>query len=165
MTHLYALFEVGTLELTRDTTDGRTVHLVLFVKAVVVSVAHPRRRDAVAGARTRELWVDTNMTSTSATIPTTECREQTYLEVCARLLGAMWPFVGAVPAVVLGITSPSVGHTSPTVTPELRRTACDVDAASLVRKVATVVLRIALEGSRNAAPRLAHELVTATRSL
>lgn len=56
--YLHALLEVGALELAGEAGDRRAVGLVLLVEAVVVAVAHPRRRDAVPRARTREL--DTN---------------------------------------------------------------------------------------------------------
>lgn len=54
-TDLHALLEVGALELAGEAGHGRAVGLVHLVEAVVVAVAHPRRRDAVPRARTREL--------------------------------------------------------------------------------------------------------------
>lgn len=54
--HLHTLLQVSTLELARETGHGRAVGLVLLVEAVVVAVAHPRRRDTVPGAGAGELW-------------------------------------------------------------------------------------------------------------
>lgn len=56
--YLHALLEVCALELRGEAGDGRAVRLVLLIEAVVVSVAHPRRGDAVARARTRELGTE-----------------------------------------------------------------------------------------------------------
>lgn len=53
--YLHTLLEVGAFELVGEAGDGRAVRLVLLVEAVVVAVAHPRRRDAVPGAGAREL--------------------------------------------------------------------------------------------------------------
>lgn len=61
MPHLNALLQVGALELRGEAGDGRAVGLVLLVEAVVVAVAHPRRGDAVARARTRELETERNI--------------------------------------------------------------------------------------------------------
>jgi len=52
---LYTLPEVRAFELCRRTSNGRTAFFVLVVETVVVAVAHPGLRDAMAGPRTGEL--------------------------------------------------------------------------------------------------------------
>ena len=77
-----ALLAVGTLDLLAGAADRRTALLVLVVETVVVAVADPTLRDAVARARAREL------------------------EVGARPLGARVALVAAVAAVVLRVALP-----------------------------------------------------------
>ena len=77
-----ALLEVVALELRGGARDGGTVGLVGVVEAVVVAVADPRLRDAVARGLAGEL------------------------EVGASLLGAKVALVARVPAVVLAVALP-----------------------------------------------------------
>ena len=56
-----ALFQVVAFELGGRASDGRTVFLVGVVKAVVVAVALPRLRNAVARTLAGELEVGTSL--------------------------------------------------------------------------------------------------------
>lgn len=82
---------------------------------------------------------------------------RSHLEVGASFLRAESSLVGAVPAVVLRVTLPGVGHAAAVVALELRGAARHVDAARLVGEVAAVVLGVALESRRDATTRFAHE--------
>lgn len=52
-----ALFPAPAFQLLGGTGDGRTAFFVLVVEAVVVSVADPGLRDAVAGSRAGKLEI------------------------------------------------------------------------------------------------------------
>lgn len=52
-----ALFPVAAFELLTRTRDGRTAFFVFVVETVIVTVANPRLRNTMAGARASELEV------------------------------------------------------------------------------------------------------------
>lgn len=81
----------------------------------------------------------------------------THLEVSASLVSAVGAFIRAITTIVLRVALPGVGHTASIAALELRGAAGDVDAACLIGEVAAIVLRVALERSRDASPGLAHE--------
>lgn len=65
--------------------------------------------------------------------------------------------VGAVPAVVLRVALPGVGHAATVVALELRGAAGHVDAAALVAEVPTIVLRVTLERRGDTPTGFTHE--------
>jgi hypothetical protein len=67
----------------------------LFVEAIVIAIAYPRLRDAMTRARASEL------------------------EVSASLLGTEVAFVGAIAAVILGVTFPDVWYAATVLAGEL----------------------------------------------
>lgn len=133
-----ALPQIGALELIRQTRYWWTVLFVLFIKAVVVTVAHPRLRYAVAGSRAREL------------------------EVGTRFLGTKVTFVRSIAAVIFTIAFPHVRNAAAVGTCKLRRRTGHIYAFKFIGMIAAIVLLIAPEIQWNAATRFTLEFVGAT---
>ena len=134
-----ALLAAGAFQLLCGAGDGRTALLVFVVEAVVVAVADPRLRNAVAGSRTGEL------------------------EVGAGAFGAKVSFIASVAAVVLRVALPGGRNAAAVLAGELRCVARGVDAVHLVGRVSAVVIRVAFERFRNTAAGIALELVGLAR--
>lgn len=138
---LNALTQVSALELVRQAGDRWAILFVLLVETIVITVAHPALRNAMAGPGTREL------------------------EVSARLLRAERSLVRTVATVVFAVAFPDVRDAAAILARKLRRRARHIRTLELVRMVAAVILLVTPEVEWDAPSRLALKLVSTTRWL
>lgn len=112
---------------------------VVFIEAIIITVANPALRYTMTGPRT------------------------SILEVSAGHLLATVTFVGTIPAIIFGIALPTIRDTTPVRAAEMRITTSHVRTIHFVAVIATIILVIAFERFRDTSLILALEFGHAAR--